>query len=109
MKPLVPLLWTSGNICPGFQSQGRSPALLAAYDGSLRFISGVPPTDLLAAKPLLWWESFINFGANISTVHDTITADLVRVAFKDFTFRLFPFLSLVFSLLLLFSFALSFS
>ena len=22
MRPLIPLFWTSGDICPGFQSQG---------------------------------------------------------------------------------------
>ena len=27
--PLIPLLWTSGDVCLGFQSQGESPCLHA--------------------------------------------------------------------------------
>ena len=27
--PLIPLFWTSGDICPGFQSQGGFPRLRA--------------------------------------------------------------------------------
>ena len=48
--PLIPLFWTSGYICPGFQSQAGSclhaflPALL------LRFTSGATPADLLMAS-----------------------------------------------------------
>ena len=50
---LIPLFWTSGNICPGFQSQGRSLRLHTsspAHNGFLRFTSGVTPADLLAAS-----------------------------------------------------------
>ena len=46
---LMPLFWTSGNVCPGFQSQGGSPglcALLPACNGILRFTSGAIPADL---------------------------------------------------------------
>ena len=44
--PLIPLFWTSGDICPGFQSQGGFPHLRASspvYNGFLRFTSGVTP------------------------------------------------------------------
>ena len=54
----MPLFWTSGNICHGFQSQGLSTCLHASSptcNGFLRFTSGVTPADLLvasmAAKP----------------------------------------------------------
>ena len=29
VEPLIPLFWTSGDICPGFQSQGGFPHLHA--------------------------------------------------------------------------------
>ena len=29
--PLIPLFWTSGDICPGFQSQGRSLACVLSH------------------------------------------------------------------------------
>ena len=49
MGPLISLFWTSGNVCPGFQSQGGSLtctlSCLHAMDSS-----GVTPADLLAAK-----------------------------------------------------------
>ena len=41
--PLIPLFWTSGDVCPGFQSQGGFPHLrasLPARNGFLRFTSG---------------------------------------------------------------------
>ena len=50
--PLIPLVWTSGVICPVFQSQGWSPRLhipLSACNRLLRFTSGVTPADFLAA------------------------------------------------------------
>ena len=45
---LIPLFWTSGDICPGLQSQGRSPRLHASpvCNGFLRFTSGVTPAEL---------------------------------------------------------------
>ena len=30
MGPLIPLFWTSGDVCPGFQSQGGFPRLRAS-------------------------------------------------------------------------------
>ena len=52
------LLWTSGDVCPGFQSQGGFPCLhasLAVNNGFLRFTSGVTPADCIevtmAAEP----------------------------------------------------------
>ena len=50
--PLIPLFWTS-DICPEFQSHGGSPhlhSLSPAYNGILRFPSGVTPADLLSAS-----------------------------------------------------------
>ena len=44
--PQIPLFWTSGDICPGFQSKGGLPYLHAsspAHNGFLRFTSGVTP------------------------------------------------------------------
>ena len=49
--PQIPLFWTPGDICPGFQSQSGSPflhALLNAHNKILRFTSGATPADLLA-------------------------------------------------------------
>ena len=46
MGPLLPLFWTSGDVCPGFQSQGGFPRLRAsspAHNGFLRFTSGATP------------------------------------------------------------------
>ena len=31
VAPLIPLFWTSGDICPGFQCQGASPCLHASW------------------------------------------------------------------------------
>ena len=51
--PLISLLWTSGDIWPGFQSQvGSLTCLLLSpvCNGFLRFNSGVTPANLLAAR-----------------------------------------------------------
>ena len=51
--PLIPLFWTSGDICHGFQSQDRSPCLHAsslACTGIIRFTSSVTSVDLLATS-----------------------------------------------------------
>ena len=60
MGSLIPLFWTFGDLCPGFQSQGRFPCLHTVSpmcNGFFRFISGVTPVDLfiasMAAKPFL--------------------------------------------------------
>ena len=50
---LIPLFLTSGDVSPGFQSQGGSHILytsLNAYSQFIRFISGVSPADLLMAS-----------------------------------------------------------
>ena len=44
---LIPLFWTSGDICPGFQSQCGFYNLCNRF---LRFTSGATPADLLAAS-----------------------------------------------------------
>ena len=51
MGPLIPLFWTSGDICPGFENQGGPLSLFA----SLRILHGMVSLDssLVAAKPLL--------------------------------------------------------
>ena len=44
--PLIPLFWTSGDVCPGFQSQDGFPRLRASlpvHNGFLRFTSGATP------------------------------------------------------------------
>ena len=78
MGPLVPLFWTSGDVCPGFQSQGGFPCLdasLPVHNRFLRFTSGVTPADCIEVtwQPSLfdpctcscvcrhWWR----FGAQI--------------------------------------------
>ena len=43
---LIPLFWTSGNVCPVFQSQGGSFACFLACV-ILRFTSGVTPADCI--------------------------------------------------------------
>ena len=51
--PLISLFWTSGDICPGFQSQGGSLAWKAsstACNAFLRFTSGATPANLLTAS-----------------------------------------------------------
>ena len=48
--PLLSLFWTSGDIWPGFQSQGGFPSLYAslpACNGFLKFTSGATPANLL--------------------------------------------------------------
>ena len=50
---LIPLFWTSGDICPVFQSQGGRPcvcALSPVCNGFFRNTSGVTPADFLAAE-----------------------------------------------------------
>ena len=56
---LIPLFWTSGDVCLGFKIQGGFPRLCVLSlmrNGFLRFTSGVTPADLLAtsmvAEPL---------------------------------------------------------
>ena len=56
LGPLMPLFWTPGYVCPGFQSQGRSFACFFACV-ILRFTSSAAPTDCIevsmAAEPFL--------------------------------------------------------
>ena len=54
--PLIPLFWTFGDICPGFQSQGGSFFCVCFLSCViLRFTSGVTPADCvevsMAAEP----------------------------------------------------------
>ena len=49
MGPVMPPFWTSGDICPEFQSQDGFPylhALSPVHNGFLRFTSGMTPADL---------------------------------------------------------------
>ena len=63
---LIPLFWTSEDVCPGFQSQGwslGSHASSPTYNGFLRFISGVTPADRLsvsiAAESFTYYKSIL--------------------------------------------------
>ena len=47
MGSLIPLLWTSGDVCLGFQSQGASLACFLTCV-ILRFTSGATPADCIA-------------------------------------------------------------
>ena len=52
-EPLIPLVWTSGDVCPWFQIQGGSHCLCTlspVHNGIVRFTSGATPADLLAAS-----------------------------------------------------------
>ena len=55
MGPLIPLFWTSGDVCPGFQSQGGSFFACFLVCVILRFTSGATPADCtevgMAAEP----------------------------------------------------------
>ena len=58
--PLIPLLWTSGDICLVFQNQGGSPCLHAlslVCNRFLRFTSSATPNFLAAsmATPTYWF------------------------------------------------------
>ena len=56
MGPLIPLFWTSGDVSPGFQSQGGYPrlhALSPACNEFPRFTSGAIPADLSANQVTL--------------------------------------------------------
>ena len=46
VRPLIPLFWTFGDVCPGFQSQDG----FLACNGFLRFTSGAAPADLFSAS-----------------------------------------------------------
>ena len=48
--PLIPLFWTSGDVCPGFQSQGGSLFVCFLTCVILRFISGSTPANLLVTS-----------------------------------------------------------
>ena len=45
MDPLIPLFWTSGDTCPGFQSLGGSLFVCFLTCVILRFTSGATPAD----------------------------------------------------------------
>ena len=71
----MPLFWSSGEICPGFQSQGGSPhlhALSLVYNGILRFTSGVTPTDLLVANMAVkpFWSTYLQTSIGGAQVSD---------------------------------------
>ena len=51
MGPLIPLFWTSGDVCPGLQNQGDPfCGFLPACNRFLRFTSGSTPANLLVAS-----------------------------------------------------------
>ena len=62
MGPLIPLFWTSGDICPGFQSQGGS--LLHAFSLTsviLIVTSDVIPADCIEVSmtPKPFWSTYL--------------------------------------------------
>ena len=64
MTPLTPLFWTSGDVYPGFKSQGGCPllhVLSPACNGILIFTSGATPADLLVVNMAveLFWSTYL--------------------------------------------------
>ena len=47
MGPLIPLFWTSGDVCPGFQSKGGFLACTLCCLRTIRFTSGSTPGDCI--------------------------------------------------------------
>ena len=84
MWPLIPLFWTSGDVCPGFQSQGGFPQLCAsspAHNIFLRFTSGVTPADCIEVRTLIHvrqkWQ--YHFLLNITLVRATLNHIFVNL------------------------------
>ena len=50
MGPLIPLFWTSGDVCPWIQSQGGSLFACFITCVILRFTSGVTPADCMEVR-----------------------------------------------------------
>ena len=46
MGPLIPLFWTSGDVCPGFQSQGGFPHLCASSSAHIAHIPADVSTSI---------------------------------------------------------------
>ena len=72
---LIPLFWTSCDVCPGFQSQGGSPhlhALLPVSNRIPRFTSGVTTADLLVANMAAeqFWSMYLQTSTGGAWVWD---------------------------------------
>ena len=52
--PLIPLFWTSGNVCPGFQSQGGSLACMQPY----LCTRDSTESPLVQHLPTSWWPAW---------------------------------------------------
>ena len=86
---LIPLFWTSGEVFPGFQSQGGSPHLHAsspACNRILRFTSGGTLADLLVAsmvtKPFRSTFTELPAGCHLScslTICDALHIPVARI------------------------------
>ena len=66
--PLIPLIWTSGDVCPGFQSQGESLACFLTCV-ILQITSGMTPADCIevrmAAEPFQSMSTSIDGGSGL--------------------------------------------
>ena len=81
--PLIPLFWTPGDVCPGFQIQG------AACNG-IRFTSGATPANFLTASMVFaqhagTWEggggSFLNVKSDFKVNYKTFRRHFLLKSF----------------------------
>ena len=101
VEPLIPLFWISGEVFPGFQSQGGFPCLRASspvHSRFLRFTSGATPADLLSTSivakpfdPCTCVQAFV--GLESSTASQYVT----RQTFSRLSYTLFQKLSKFYS------------
>ena len=89
MGPLISLFLTSGDVCPGMQSQGGSLACFLTWV-ILRFTSGVTPANCIdvsmAAKP--FWSKYLQTCPQ--ALAEVQTAALSHNHLWDMTNRVFP-------------------
>ena len=71
VRPLLPLFWTSGDVCPGFQNQGGF-LCMGASKRFLRFTSGGALADFLVASmpAKLFLITYLHTSIESSPVHD---------------------------------------
>ena len=86
--PLIPLFWTSGDVCPSFQSHGLYLACFLACV-ILRFTSGVAPADCMVASmtaepfqstylQMYWWKFGVQTHNHLCGEHSH-DAELLKV------------------------------
>ena len=83
MGPLIPLLWTSGDVCPGFQSQSGS--LFACFLACviLRFTSRVTSANRVQALVEVW------VGAGLETTTVCAASTALQPYLNKFSFEFF--------------------